>query len=78
VESAAYFAVASLARSVGGRIVVGASREGGTVVVEVRTAEPPGPLIDVEDRVGALDGRLVVEHLPEDGTVIRVALPCAS
>jgi signal transduction histidine kinase len=41
-------------------------------------AEPPGPLVDVEDRVGALDGRLVVEQSPEDGTVVRVALPCAS
>jgi signal transduction histidine kinase len=77
VESAAYFAVALLARAMSGRIVVDARRDGGTVVVEVRTAEPPGPLIDLEDRVGALDGQLIVEPLPEHGTVVRVALPCA-
>jgi signal transduction histidine kinase len=78
VESAAYFAVASLVRAVSGRIVVDAARNGGTLILEVRTARPPGPLIDVEDRVGALDGRLAVEQLPEDGTVVRVVLPCGS
>ena len=78
VESAAYFAVASLVRAVSGRIVVGAARDGGTVILEVHTAQPPGPLVDLEDRVGALDGRLVVEQLPEGGTVVRVALPCGS
>ncbi len=77
VESAAYFAVASLVRAVSGRIVVDAARNGGTLILEVRTTQPPGPLIDVEDRVGALDGRLVVEQAPDDGAVLRVALPCA-
>jgi signal transduction histidine kinase len=77
VESAAYFAVASLERAVAGPIVVDASLERGTLILEVRTAETPGSLIDVEDRVGALDGRLDVEQLPDGSTVVRVALPCA-
>ena len=77
VESAAYFVVASIASTVDARIVVDARRERDTVVLEVNAAAAPGALFDVRDRIEALDGRLDVERVADDWSVVRVALPCA-
>jgi signal transduction histidine kinase len=78
VEAAAYFVVAeTLKRGRPRRAAVDASRADGRLVVELETDEqPPGELTDLEDRVGALDGRLLVQVAPEGGTRIRVELPC--
>jgi signal transduction histidine kinase len=78
VEAAAYFVVAeTLKRGRPRRAAVDASRADGRLVVEVETDEqPPGELTDLEDRVGALDGRLLVQVAPEGRTRIRVELPC--
>jgi signal transduction histidine kinase len=78
VEAVAYFVVAeTLKRGRPRRAAVDASRAEGRLVVEVETDEqPPGELTDLEDRVGALDGRLLVQVAPEGGTRIRVELPC--
>ncbi len=78
VESAAYFVVASVASTVSGRIVVDARRESDTFVVELRAAEAPGALTELEDRIEALDGRVVVEQTTGGGSVLRITLPCAS
>jgi signal transduction histidine kinase len=32
--------------------------------------------VDLEDRVGALDGRLDVERAPDGGVRIRAEIPC--
>jgi signal transduction histidine kinase len=51
----------------------------GRLVVEVEVEideQPPQELTDLEDRVGALDGRLLVQAAPEGGTHIRAELPC--
>ncbi len=72
VETAAYFVVADAVRAADGALTVSAERRHGTLVVElagIRAHEAP---LAVNDRVGALDGRLVVEN----GT-LRAEIPCA-
>jgi signal transduction histidine kinase len=78
VEAAAYFVVAeTLKRSRPRRAAVDTAHTDGRLVVEVETdEEPPRELTDLEDRVGALDGRLLVQAAPEGGTRIRAELPC--
>jgi signal transduction histidine kinase len=78
VEAAAYFVVAEiLKRSRPRRAAVDTVHVDGRLVVEVETDEqPPQELTDLEDRVGALDGRLLVQAAPEGGTHIRAELPC--
>jgi signal transduction histidine kinase len=78
MEAAAYFVVAeTLKRSQPRRATVDAARADGRLVVEVQTdQQPPQELTDLEDRVGALEGRLVVQATPQGGTRIRAELPC--
>jgi signal transduction histidine kinase len=79
VEAAAYFVVAeTLKRTRPRRAAVDTTRADGQLVVEVQTdQQPPQELTDLEDRVGALDGRLLVQAAPGGGTRIRAELPCA-
>jgi len=77
VEAAAYFVVAeTLKRSRPRRATVNAARADGRLVVEI-DRQLPEELTDLEDRVGALDGRLLVQAAPQSGTRIRAELPCA-
>jgi signal transduction histidine kinase len=50
-------------------------REQTNLVVDVRSATA-ADLTEVEDRVGALDGRLAVDETPAGETHVRVELPC--
>jgi signal transduction histidine kinase len=70
VEAAAYFLIAEMARR-GERLRVRAHRSDGRLLVEVDGAERPG--VDLEDRIGALDGVLIM-----DGTTVRAEIPCGS
>jgi len=72
VESAAYHLVAEVLRRSDGPVWASARRDGERLVLEVEPA-PEGRLVDLEDRVGALDGRLVIGDRR-----LRVELPCAS
>ena len=78
VETAAYTVVAEAARTAAGGITVGATCDGAALIVEVDA--PAGgvlELVQLEDRVGAIDGRLAVE--PRNGRIaIRAELPCNS
>jgi signal transduction histidine kinase len=78
VEAAAYFVVAeTLKRSRPQRASVDATRADGRLVIEVQLDQPPsGELTDLEDRLGALDGRLLVQAAASGGTHIRAELPC--
>jgi signal transduction histidine kinase len=80
VETAAYFAVAEVVRySSGSTVTVGATRRDGQLVVEIeRDSNAPDDLIDLQDRVGALDGRLQVLHEPGGRVRIRAEIPCES
>jgi signal transduction histidine kinase len=79
VETAAYTVVAEAARAAAEPLDVEATRADGLLVVEVELDDDASlDLIALEDRVGALDGRLSVAR---DGTgrlTIRAELPCGS
>jgi len=72
LEAGAYFIVAALTQAAA---TVSASGDG-KLVVEVRTSQP-GDLVDVQDRVGALGGRLAVHVTREGDTLVRAELTCA-
>lgn len=77
VESAAYFTVAFCAQAANAkRITVAVSRSDGRLCVDVDTDTPPTDLVRLEDRVGALDGSIMVEPASAVGIRIRVELPC--
>jgi len=63
LEAGAYFVVAALTESPA-PAVVSARADGDRLVVEVRTARP-ADLSEVEDRLGALEGRLALELICE-------------
>jgi signal transduction histidine kinase len=74
VETAAYLVVAEAANA--GPARVSAERRDGALVVDVETEAEPEGLLDLEDRVGALDGRLHVEPAADGGVRIRAEIPC--
>jgi hypothetical protein len=75
VEANAYFIVVALTESGAGLAAVRAARRNGAMVLEVTTPEP-GDLVEVQDRVGALGGRLYRDD-GRERTRVRVELPCA-
>jgi signal transduction histidine kinase len=77
-EFAAYQVVAETLRRVAdGEVEVRAERSDDRLVIEVQADRAPGSLVFLEDRVGALDGRL--EVTPDGGrTTLRAELPCGS
>jgi signal transduction histidine kinase len=74
VETAAYMVVAETAKA--GAARVSATRRNGVLVVDVETEAEPDGLVDLEDRVGALDGRLAVKRAPGGRVRIRAEIPC--
>jgi signal transduction histidine kinase len=79
VETAAYTVVAEAARAATDTVAVGATVSAGTLVVEVESHD--GDALDLtalEDRIGALDGRLLVVPRANGTVTIRAELPCAS
>jgi signal transduction histidine kinase len=90
IEAAAYFVIAealtNVAKSAGARTAsVSLSHRGGDAVVEVaddgRGGAAPAPgsgLAGLVDRLGALDGRLIIRSPQGAGTVIRAEIPCGS
>jgi signal transduction histidine kinase len=79
VETAAYFVVAEVVSHSASMVTVGATRRDGRLVVEIeRDGDAPDDLVDIQDRVGALDGRLEVLHEPGGRVRIRAEVPCGS
>jgi signal transduction histidine kinase len=77
-EAAAYTVVAEAARSATGPVSVDAELSDEALVVAVEGADGNLELVELQDRVRALDGRLDVTRA-EDGRVkIRAELPCGS
>ena len=77
LEAGAYFIVAALTRTDGDAIIdVNVHREPAQLSIDVRTGAPPD-LAEVQDRVGALSGRLAVDETPAGDIYVRVQLPCA-
>jgi signal transduction histidine kinase len=89
VEAAAYFlvseatgGVAALTAASGATVDV--RRDGDRLLVEVAedgmadSDSVEARLTDLTDRVGALDGRLLIEHFSGRGITIRAEIPCGS
>jgi signal transduction histidine kinase len=74
VETAAYLVVAEAAKT--GTARASAERRNAVLVVDVEAEAEPEGLLDLEDRVGALDGNLTVERAPGGGVRIRAEIPC--
>jgi signal transduction histidine kinase len=74
VENAAYRVVAEAAKK--GATRVAATRRDDRLVIDVAATAPPKELVELEDRVGALNGRIRVEEGPS-GVTLRAEFPCA-
>jgi signal transduction histidine kinase len=79
VEAAAYFVVAEAIRqSAGGALTVSAERRDGMFALALECEHPPADVIDLEDRVGALNGSLAVVLEASGVVTIRAEIPCES
>jgi signal transduction histidine kinase len=80
VEAAAYFLVAEVAkRGITKGLTVLAARSDGARHIAIESAgKIEDDLVDLEDRIGALDGRLALDRTQRGKTTIRAELPCAS
>jgi signal transduction histidine kinase len=79
VESAAYTVVAEAARGATRSLVVAAQRVDDVLSVDVESHDLHAvDVVALEDRVGALDGRLDVLRREDGWVTIRAELPCGS
>jgi signal transduction histidine kinase len=79
VEAAAYFAIAESIRGATGKAVVDVVRDGGLLVIRIGYDNGGAEsFTEIDDRLGAVDGRLYVRHDEDTATTIRVEIPCAS
>jgi signal transduction histidine kinase len=80
IETTAYTVVAELARTATGALAVRAARAGDGLLLEVETSDPGShfDMVGLEDRVGAIGGRLTVESHTRTRVTVRAELPCAS
>jgi signal transduction histidine kinase len=77
VEAAAFFVVSeTLRRSDAGRVQIAGWRDHGRLVIEILADDRPKELIELEDRVGALDGTLAVAGGPGGVVRVRAEIPC--
>jgi signal transduction histidine kinase len=74
VETAAYLVIAETVRA--GPARVSATRRDGMLIIDVETEAVPEGLVGLEDRVGALNGRLVVRPAQRGRVRIRADIPC--
>jgi signal transduction histidine kinase len=84
IEAAAYFAAAELVRDLSdgeGSASVDVARREGMLIVDVerlgRMAEAHERIVEISDRVGALDGELDVSGGPNGRVRMRARIPCA-
>ena len=79
LETAAYTVVAETVRAASGSVAVSALEAEGRLTIELETSSLNGlDVVALEDRLGALDGRLRVARDAERATTVRVELPCGS
>jgi signal transduction histidine kinase len=78
VEAAGYFVVSEMAKGTAGPLKVRAARREGRLVVEVEGSSVPEEIVELEDRVGALDGALGIVRDDEGQVRICAEIPCGS
>lgn len=76
VENAAYHVVAETLEA--GARHIAAFRDDNTLVVEIHAAAAPDRLIDLQDRVGAVDGSVQVADMSSGSVKVRAEIPCVS
>jgi signal transduction histidine kinase len=76
IETAAYTVVAEVARAATAALDVRAARSDGTLLVEIDTDGLGGvDWVDLEDRVGAVEGHFAVERSPNGRVTISAEFP---
>ena len=79
LETAAFTVVAETVRAATGSVAVSGREAHGRLELELEAAGVNGlDAVALEDRLGALDGRLQVAQAAGGATTIRVELPCGS
>jgi signal transduction histidine kinase len=79
VEAAGYFVVSETAtRRTAGTLKINAAQIEGCLMVEVEGEEAPEQILDLQDRVGALNGSVEVIRNDEGRVTIRAEIPCES
>ena len=79
LETTAYFVVAEAIRlAAPGRVAVRAERHDSRLVIELQTDTAPAATVDLEDRVGAVDGTLSILRRDDGRTTMQAELPCGS
>jgi signal transduction histidine kinase len=79
VEAAAYFLVAEIVKRGTEGVTVRATRSDGRLHMEIESAGTLNDdLVDLEDRIGALDGELTILPEPPGHTTVHAELPCGS
>ena len=75
VENAAYRVVAEAATTGATRVVAEHSDE--TLVLDVTTVSRPAAMVELEDRIGAVNGSIRVEPAGGDAVRLHAEIPCA-
>ena len=75
VENAAYRVIAESARTGPTRVV--AARRGTALVLDVTTASRPDAIVELEDRIGAVNGSILVGAGDGTEVTLHVEIPCA-
>jgi signal transduction histidine kinase len=79
LETAAYMVIADAAHGTTKGVAVEAKRSGDTLCIDVELLDEGRlDVVALQDRLGALDGRLAVERRRDGGITIRAELPCGS
>jgi len=78
VEAAAYFVISETVRQSSASVQVSAARCDGRLVVEIAGAAAPPNIIELQDRVGTLDGSVEVSRGPDGQATVRAEIPCES
>ncbi|HKY46486.1 MAG TPA: histidine kinase [Acidimicrobiia bacterium] len=74
VENAAYRLVAETAKA--GATRVRAVRRDGNLIIEMAASGPPERIVELEDRIGALNGAIAVRERPGGAVDLRAEIPC--
>jgi hypothetical protein len=59
-------------------LAVATRHDAGCLVVELETDQKPANALDIEDRIRAVDGRVLVMERPDGRVRLQAEIPCGS